>query len=73
MHDNVGWTAVFSTWTIDQLGQLEFCRIYDVCNDVNPSHLLLLQHLMHFKRLNGKLLVSIHKQSWMQYNECVFK
>lgn len=60
MHDDVGWTAVFSTWTIDQLGQLGFCRIHDVFDEVNPSHFLLLQYLMQFKRLNGKSLVSFH-------------
>lgn len=57
MHDDVGWTAVFSTWTVDQLGQPGVCRIHDVFDEVNPSHLLLLQHLMQFKRLSAKSLV----------------
>lgn len=59
--------------TIYQPSQLKFSRIHNVFDNINPSHLFLLQHLMKFERLNGKSLVSFHRQSRMCYNVLVFK
>lgn len=44
-----------------QLDQLGFCGIRGGFDEVNPSHLPLLQHFIQFKKLNGKLLVSFHR------------
>jgi len=55
MHDDVGQAAEFSTWSIDQLGLLRFCRIHGGFDEID--HICSCCSIfMQFKRRNAKLL-----------------